>query len=45
MKKLREGKKRDYRMKTAKLIVRDALRIRGVIVTYEPIEIIRSLWK
>jgi hypothetical protein len=32
-------------MKTAKLIVRDALRIRGVIVTYEPIEIIRSLWK
>jgi hypothetical protein len=30
MKKLREGKKRDYRMKTAKLIVRDALRIREV---------------
>jgi putative transposase len=45
MEKLREGKKRDYRMKTANLIVRDALRIRGVIVTYEPIEIIRSLWK
>jgi len=33
MKKLREGKKkRDYRMKTANMIVRDALRIRGVIV-------------
>jgi IS605 OrfB family transposase len=33
MKKLREGKKkRDYRMKTANLIVRDALRTRGVIV-------------
>jgi IS605 OrfB family transposase len=33
MKKLREGnKKRDYRMKTANLIVRDALRMRGVIV-------------
>jgi IS605 OrfB family transposase len=33
MKKLREGKKKkDYRMKTANLIVRDALRIRGVIV-------------
>ncbi len=32
-------------MKTANLIVRDALRIRGAIVTYEPIEIIRSLWK
>jgi len=33
MKKLKEGeKKRDYRMKTASLIVRDALRMRGVIV-------------
>jgi len=33
MKKLKEGKKkRDYRMKTANLIVRDALRMRGVIV-------------
>jgi putative transposase len=33
MKKLREGKKKkDYRMKTANLIVRDALRTRGVIV-------------
>ncbi|MFZ8824891.1 MAG: IS200/IS605 family accessory protein TnpB-related protein, partial [Desulfurococcales archaeon] len=33
MKKLREGnKKRDYWMKTANLIVRDALRMRGVIV-------------
>jgi putative transposase len=32
MEKLREGKKRDYRMKTANLIVRDALRTRGVIV-------------
>ncbi len=33
MKKLREGKKkRDYRMKTANMIVRDALRTRGVIV-------------
>ncbi|MFZ8823561.1 MAG: IS200/IS605 family accessory protein TnpB-related protein [Desulfurococcales archaeon] len=33
MKKLKEGeKKRDYRMKTASLIVRDALRTRGVIV-------------
>jgi putative transposase len=33
MKKLREGeKKRDYRMKTANMIVRDALRMRGVIV-------------
>jgi IS605 OrfB family transposase len=33
MKKLKEGKKkRDYRMKTANLIVRDALRTRGVIV-------------
>jgi putative transposase len=33
MKKLKEGKKkRDYRMKTAKMIVRDALRMRGVIV-------------
>jgi IS605 OrfB family transposase len=33
MKKLKERKKkRDYRMKTASLIVRDALRMRGVIV-------------
>jgi IS605 OrfB family transposase len=33
MKKLREGKKkRDYRWKTANMIVRDALRMRGVIV-------------
>jgi IS605 OrfB family transposase len=33
MKKLREGKKKkDYRMKTANMIVRDALRMRGVIV-------------
>ncbi|MDT7896296.1 MAG: hypothetical protein RQ855_08870 [Desulfurococcales archaeon] len=33
MKKLREReKKRDYRMKTANMIVRDALRMRGVIV-------------
>jgi len=33
MEKLREGKKkRDYRMKTANMIVRDALRTRGVIV-------------
>jgi IS605 OrfB family transposase len=33
MKKLREGKKkRDYRMKIANMIVRDALRTRGVIV-------------
>gem|GEM_PF-28053 len=33
MKKLREGKKKkDYRMKTANMIVRDALRTRGVIV-------------
>jgi IS605 OrfB family transposase len=34
MKKLREGKKkRDYRMKTANMIVRDTLRMmRGVIV-------------
>ena len=33
MKKLREGKKkRDYRMKTANMIVRNALRTRGVIV-------------
>jgi len=33
MEKLREGKKkRDYRMKTANMIVRDALRMRGVIV-------------
>jgi IS605 OrfB family transposase len=33
MKKLKEGKKkRDYRMKTANMIVKDALRMRGVIV-------------
>jgi IS605 OrfB family transposase len=33
MEKLREGKKkRDYRMKTANMIVRDAMRTRGVIV-------------
>ena len=32
MEKLREGEKRDYRMKTANMIVRDALRMRGVIV-------------
>jgi putative transposase len=32
MKKLKEGKKRDYRMKTANLVVRDAMRMRGVIV-------------
>jgi len=33
MKKLKEGKKkRDYRWKTANLIVRDALRTRGIIV-------------
>jgi IS605 OrfB family transposase len=33
MKKLKEGKKkRDYRWKTANMIVRDALRTRGVIV-------------
>ncbi|MDT7889657.1 MAG: hypothetical protein RQ885_11890 [Desulfurococcales archaeon] len=32
MKKLKEGKKRDYRMKTENLIVRDAMRMRGVIV-------------
>jgi len=33
MKKLKEGKKkRDYRMKTANLIVRDVLRMRGVLV-------------
>jgi len=33
MKKLKEGKKkRDYRWKTANLIVRDALRMKGVIV-------------
>ena len=33
MKKLKEGKKKkDYRMKTANMIVRDALRTRGVIV-------------
>ncbi|MDT7887850.1 MAG: IS200/IS605 family accessory protein TnpB-related protein [Desulfurococcales archaeon] len=33
MKKLKEGKKkRDYRMKTANMIIRDAMRMRGVIV-------------
>ena len=33
MKKLKERKKKkDYRMKTANLIVRDAIRVRGVIV-------------
>jgi len=33
MEKLREGeKKRDYRWKTANLIARDAMRMRGVIV-------------
>jgi IS605 OrfB family transposase len=32
MKKLKEGKKRDYRWKTASLIVREAMRMRGVIV-------------
>jgi len=33
MKKLKEGKKkRDYRMKTANMIVREAMRMRGVIV-------------
>jgi putative transposase len=32
MEKLKEGKKRDYRWKTANMIVRDALRTRGVIV-------------
>jgi putative transposase len=33
MKKLKEGKKkRDYRMKTANIIVREAMRMRGVIV-------------
>jgi IS605 OrfB family transposase len=33
MKKLKERKKKkDYRMKTANLIVRDAMRVRGVIV-------------
>jgi IS605 OrfB family transposase len=31
MKKLKEGKKRDYRMKTANLVVREAMRMRGVI--------------
>jgi hypothetical protein len=35
MKKLKERKKkRDYRMKTENLIVRDALRTRGVIDSY-----------
>ena len=32
MKKLKEEKKRDYRIKTTNLIVRDILRIRGVTV-------------
>ncbi|MDT7888748.1 MAG: IS200/IS605 family accessory protein TnpB-related protein [Desulfurococcales archaeon] len=32
MEKLKEGKKRDYRMKTANMIVRDVLRMRGAIV-------------
>jgi IS605 OrfB family transposase len=32
MEKLREGKKRDYRWKTANMIVRDAMRTRRVIV-------------
>jgi len=33
MKKLREGeKKRDYRMKTANMIIREAMRMRGVMV-------------
>ncbi len=33
MEKLREGKKkRDYRWKTANMIVREAMRMRGVIV-------------
>jgi IS605 OrfB family transposase len=32
MEKLKEGKKRDYRMKKANMIVRDAMRMRGVIV-------------
>jgi transposase len=33
MEKLREGeKKRDYRMKTANMIIREAMRMRGVIV-------------
>jgi IS605 OrfB family transposase len=32
MEKLKEGKKRDYRWKTANMIVRDAMRMRGVIV-------------
>jgi transposase len=33
MEKLREGeKKRDYRMKTADMIIREAMRMRGVIV-------------
>ncbi|MDT7889966.1 MAG: transposase, partial [Desulfurococcales archaeon] len=31
MKKLKEGKKRDYRMKTANLVVREVMRMRGVI--------------
>jgi IS605 OrfB family transposase len=50
MKKLREGKKKkDYRMKTANLIVRDALRMRGVIVieriTGEDIRVMISRYK
>ncbi|MDT7888506.1 MAG: IS200/IS605 family accessory protein TnpB-related protein [Desulfurococcales archaeon] len=32
MEKLKEGKKRDYRMKKANMIVRDAMRMKGVIV-------------
>ena len=32
MKKLKERKKRDYRWKTANMIVREAMRMRGVIV-------------
>jgi IS605 OrfB family transposase len=32
MEKLREGKKRDYRMKTVNLIVRDAMRMREMMV-------------
>jgi hypothetical protein len=32
LEKLKEGKKRDYRWKTANLIARDAMGLRGVIV-------------
>ncbi|MDT7889318.1 MAG: hypothetical protein RQ885_10140 [Desulfurococcales archaeon] len=32
MKELKERKKRDYRMKTANLLAREAMRMRGVIV-------------